>query len=114
MGKRATAIISTFGLIGLLFAWLFGKSGKEVNFFIRRSANYLLTQSIFQFFLLILDFLFSPYKLNALFFQTTQTNWFIFILWIIIDMYLIVLWLQLLFSTIKLSHKPIKGIFKFF
>lgn len=99
--SRTTSIISCFGIIGLCIAVLLCVQNSITRYYIRQSLNALICTR------LILILLFVFYMLMGI-------NTFLVSISIIVFTYTIMIYMQIIKSSIKLNTRCIWGLIEFF
>lgn len=100
MGTKPTAIISCFGIIGILIAALCGDKSEEAKYFIRQSGNALICTAIFSIVISMIAVFLGGGFISKL-------------LTILSNLYGIIIFIEILVSAIRLEKTEIWGLYKF-
>lgn len=100
MGTKPTAVVSCFGIIGIIIALLCGDKSNEARYYIRQSVNALISSVIVS---AIVGFLCA----------FIGGNIFSTILNILSSLYGLIIFIEILVSAINLDKREVWGIFHF-
>lgn len=100
MGTRPTAIVSCFGLIGILIALIAGEKSNEAKYFIRQSANATICTILVSTIVGVASAILG----NGIF-STLLT--------ILSNIYGVIIFIEILISAINLDKRKIWGIYCF-
>ena len=100
MGTRPTAIVSCFGLIGILIALIAGEKSNEAKYFIRQSANATICTILVSTIVGVVSAILG----NGIF-STLLT--------ILSIIYGVIIFIEILISAINLDKRKIWGIYCF-
>ena len=100
MGTKPTAIVSCFGLLGIVIALLAGDKSNEAKYYIKQSANATICTIIVNVIVGVLSAIFEGGILSTL-------------LTIAANLYAVIIYIEILISAINLDKKEIWGIYRF-
>lgn len=100
MGTKTTAVISCFGLLGIIIALIAGEKSDEARYYVKQSGNAIICSVIASVIIGILSVFLGDGILSKL-------------LTILLNLYEVILFIEILVSAITLNKKEILGLYRF-